>query len=54
LVDKLAAKSNVDQSALAKAKQGCADAMALHKAGKHKASVMKAGEAITAAGAAVQ
>ncbi len=52
LVNKIAAKPGIDKAVLAKAEIGCEEAMELHRAGKHKASVIKAGEAISAAGAA--
>jgi uncharacterized membrane protein len=53
-VDKAASKAGTDQSMIAQARQDCDDAEALHKAGKHKESVQKAGEGITMAGKAVK
>lgn len=53
-VDIAAKKAGTDQAMLAQARQGCDEAEALHKAGKHKASVEKAGEAITMAGKSVK
>lgn len=50
LVGKLEKKGKSDAMTLAKAKQGCEDAQKLHEAGKHKDSVIKAGEAISLAG----
>lgn len=50
LVGKLEKKGKSDGMTLAKAKQGCEDAQKLHEAGKHKDSVIKAGQAITLAG----
>ena len=50
LVGKLEKKGKSDAMTLAKAKQGCEDAQKLHEAGKHKDSVIKAGQAITLAG----
>ncbi len=50
LVEKLEKKGKSDGMTLTKAKQGCEDAQKLHEAGKHKDSVIKAGQAITLAG----
>jgi hypothetical protein len=54
LVEKLEKKGKSDAMTLAKAKQGCEDAQKLHEAGKHKDSVIKAGEAISLAGESVK
>lgn len=50
LVGKLEKKGKSDAMTLTKAKQGCEDAQTLHETGKHKDSVIKAGQAITLAG----
>lgn len=54
LVEKLEKKGKSDAMTLAKAKQGCEDAQKLHESGKHKDSVIKAGQAITLAGESVK
>jgi len=54
LVGKLETSPKADKAQVAKAKQGCADAMQLHTEGNHADSVIKAGEAITLAGKAVK
>lgn len=52
LVSKVEKRAGADKAKLAEAKAGCEEALNLHKAGKHKESVIKAGEAITSAGQA--
>jgi hypothetical protein len=52
--DIAAKKAGTDQDKIAKARQDCDEAEALHKAGKHKEAVEKAGEGITMAGKAVK
>ncbi len=47
-------RAGVDKGMLAEARKGCEEALRLHKTGKHKQSVVKAGEAISLAGNAVQ
>jgi hypothetical protein len=54
LVAKMEKRGDTDKAKVAKAKQGCDDALRLHEGGKHKASVIKAGEAISLAGKAVK
>ncbi len=54
LVAKTEKREGVDAGKLAQAKQGCADALKLHEGGKHKAAVIKAGEAISMAGEAAK
>lgn len=54
LVAKTEKRQGVDAGKLAQAKKGCDDALKLHEGGKHKASVVKAGEAITMAGKAAK
>lgn len=54
LVAKMEKRAGIDKMKVAKAKQGCEDALKLHEAGKHKASVIKAGEAISLAGEAAK
>ncbi|MFQ5658191.1 MAG: hypothetical protein ACE5G5_11660 [Candidatus Methylomirabilales bacterium] len=54
LVTKLEKRRGVDQAKVAEAKEGCEEALRLHKAGQHKESVIKAGEAIAQAGHAVK
>jgi hypothetical protein len=53
-VESIAKRPGSDQKMLAEAKQGCDDALKLHQAGNHKASVEKVGEAITMAGKAAK
>ena len=53
LATKMEKRGNTDKAKVAKATQGCKDAQSLHEQGKHKASVIKAGEAISLAGEAV-
>jgi hypothetical protein len=50
LVGKLGKRQGTDTTKLAQAKAGCEEALKLHQAGKHKESIIKAGEAISAAG----
>lgn len=50
VVAKMEKKSGTDKTVVTQAKQGCAEALQLHKAGKHADSVIKAGEAIAMAG----
>jgi hypothetical protein len=52
--DIAASKGGTDQNKIAKAREYCDEAEALHKAGKHKQAVEKAGEGITMAGKAVK
>lgn len=54
LVAKMEQRDGADMSKVAQAKQGCADAQALHEQGNHKASVIKAGESISLAGEAAK
>ncbi len=54
LVAKLEKRKGTDQEKLAEAKAGCAEALKLHEAGKHKESVIKVGEAIEEAGESVK
>lgn len=54
LVAKTEKREGVDAGKVAQAKQGCADALKLHEGGKHKASVIKAGKAISMAGEAAK
>lgn len=54
LVGKMEKRADTDKAKVAQAKQGCEHALKLHEAGKHKASVIKAGEAISLAGEAVK
>jgi hypothetical protein len=50
LVAKMEKRKGSDQTKVAEAKAGCEEALKLHQAGKHKESIIEAGEAITAAG----
>jgi hypothetical protein len=52
--DIAASKAGTDQAKIAEARKDCDEAEALHKAGKHKEAVEKAGEGITMAGKAVK
>ena len=54
LVGKLEKRQGTDTAKLAQAKAGCEEALQLHKAGKHKESVIKVGEAISTAGEAAK
>ena len=54
LVTKMEKRDDIDRMKVAKAKQNCEDALRLHEGGKHRASVIKAGEAISLAGQAVK
>lgn len=54
LIAKMEKKSNVDKDKVADAKEACEESLQLHKAGDHKDSVIKAGEAISMAGDAAQ
>ncbi|MFQ5937057.1 MAG: hypothetical protein ACE5LB_11695 [Acidiferrobacterales bacterium] len=54
LVAKMEKRGNADKAKVAKAKQGCDEALRLHEAGKHKDSVIKAGQAISLAGEAAK
>ena len=54
LVTKLEKRQGVDKTTIGDAKEACEEALQLHKAGKHKESVIKAGEAIALAGHAVK
>lgn len=47
-------RAGSDMSKVAEAKQGCDDALKLHEQGKHKESVIKAGESISLAGEAAK
>ncbi len=49
LVGKMEKRAGTDKMKLTKAKQGCAEALSLHQAGKHQASVTAAGHAISQA-----
>jgi type IV secretory pathway VirB6-like protein len=53
-VDKVAKKDGTDKKKLDQAKKGCDEAQKLHEGGKHKASVVKAGESIALAGKAAK
>jgi hypothetical protein len=50
LVAKMQKNPITDKKLVAQAKQGCADALRLHSAGKHADAVIKAGKAIAMAG----
>lgn len=52
--EKLEKRADTDKAAVAAAKKGCAEAMELHTAGKHKESMIKAGESIAAAAKAIK
>ena len=54
LVAKMEKRDGADQAMVAQAKQGCADAKALHEQGSHKDSVIMAGNAIALAGEAAK
>ncbi|MFQ5520115.1 MAG: hypothetical protein ACE5FK_01855 [Candidatus Methylomirabilia bacterium] len=54
LVGKMEKRGDTDKMTVAEAKRGCAEALRLHEAGKHKESVIKAGLAIALAGSAVK
>ncbi|OGK99949.1 MAG: hypothetical protein A3E31_14765 [Candidatus Rokubacteria bacterium RIFCSPHIGHO2_12_FULL_73_22] len=47
--DVVAKRDGSDRAAVEAARKGCEEAMALHKQGKHKDSMVRAGEAIAAA-----
>jgi hypothetical protein len=46
--DAVAKRAGTDAAALEAARKGCDEAMKLHQAGKHKESMIKAGEALAA------
>jgi hypothetical protein len=52
--DVVAKRPGSDKAAVDKARKGCDEAMTLHAEGKHKASMVRAGEAITQASEALQ
>lgn len=52
--DAVAKRDGSDKEAVTKARQGCEEAMKLHQEGKHKDSMIRAGEAITAASRALK
>jgi hypothetical protein len=54
VVGKVEKRAGSDMGKVAEAKQGCEDALKLHEQGDHKASVIKAGEAISLAGEAAK
>ena len=54
VVAKAQARTGTDMAKLAEAKQGCEDALKLHEQGKHRDSVIKAGESIALAGEATK
>lgn len=54
LVAKTEKREGVDAGKVAQAKKGCDEALKLHEGGKHKAAVIKAGEAISMAGKAAK
>lgn len=54
LVAKMQKRRDTDKTKVAAAERGCKEALRLHKSGKHKDSVIKAGEAITWAGESVK
>lgn len=54
LVEELEQRADTNEKKLAKAKQGCEEALRLHEAGKHAASIAKAGQAITMTGKAIK
>lgn len=47
-------RAGTDMAKVAEAKQGCEDALKMHEQDQHKASVIKAGEAISLAGEAAK
>jgi hypothetical protein len=52
--DVVAKRPGTDQAAVAEARKGCDEALKLHQQGMHKASMIKAGEAIAAMSKALQ
>jgi hypothetical protein len=52
--EKLEKRDDADKAAVEAAKKGCAEAMQLHSAGKHKDAMIKAGESIAAAAKALK
>jgi len=52
--DVIAKRPGTDQGAVTEARKGCDEAMKLHQEGKHKESMIKAGEAIAAMSKALQ
>jgi hypothetical protein len=52
--DVIAKRPGTDQAAVTEARKGCDEAMKLHQQGMHKASMIKAGEAIAAMSKALQ
>lgn len=46
--DIVAKRPGSDQAAVAEARKGCEEALKLHQEGKHKESMIRAGEALTA------
>lgn len=54
LVAKMEKRMDTNRMTAAGAKKGCEEALRLHKAGKHKEAIIKAGEAISLAGSAVK
>ncbi len=53
LVAKMDRRADTNKKKLAKAKQGCEEALSRHEAGQHKPAVLTAGKAIIRAGKAV-
>ncbi len=53
LVAKMDSRADTNKKKLAKAKQGCEEALSHHEAGQHKSAVLTAGKAIIRAGKAV-
>ena len=52
--DVVAKRPGADKAAVDKARKGCDEAMKLHAEGKHKASMVRAGEAIAQVSEALQ
>lgn len=52
--DVVSKRPDTDKAAVEKARQGCDEAMKLHQEGKHKESMIKAGDTIAALGKALQ
>jgi hypothetical protein len=52
--DVIAKRPGTDQAAVTAARKECDEALKLHQQGKHKESMIKAGEAITAMSKALQ
>jgi len=54
LVAKMDRRADTNKKKLAKAKQGCEEALSRHEAGQHKPAVLTVGKAIIQAGKAVK